>query len=136
MTMENWDFITLMEEKARRLVHKSKVWRPSPLASIERELALTLKQIDEERAFQKDLEHRLLDVECLIDTELMHMEARTPKYSDSRFPERERWNLQLRRIEEERRSLEAAHQARMRGLHWRLIDLVNKKSIVDIDDGD
>ncbi len=92
----------------------------------EDEIALTLYHIDRSRAREQDMKHELLQAECYIDTELMQMEQRTPRYSPYRFPEREKMQRRLARIAEERRRLTITEAERLDALHNRLLSLLSK----------
>lgn len=90
------------------------------------EIALTLHHIDRLRAREQDMMQSLLQAECYIDTELMQMEQRTPRYSPYRFPEREKMQRRLSRIAEERRRLTVTEAERLDALHNRLLSLLSK----------
>jgi hypothetical protein len=64
--------------------------------------------------------------ECNINTELMQMETRTPRYSTYKYPERERFLRSLQGIEAERRRTKAHTEERLRSLENRLLSLMNK----------
>ena len=72
----------------------------------------------------------LVRVECYVDTELMQMEQRTPRYSPYRYPEREKLQRRLHHVGGERRKLVVAHEERVQRLHDRLLDLLNKHAQV------
>ena len=95
-------------------------------SSIEREIALVLGHIDRADTLQEDLEHRLLQSECYIGTELLQMEARTPRYSPFRFPERDKLQRRLLNVEQERRRLIVQREKPLQELHDRLLSLLNK----------
>ena len=95
-------------------------------SSIEREIALVLGHIDRAGTLQEDLEHRLLQSECYIGSELLQMEVRTPRYSPTRFPEREKLQRRLLNIEQERRRLLVQRERPLQELHDRLLSLLNK----------
>lgn len=85
-----------------------------------------LDQIDGWRETREKLDHSLLRAECYTDTELMQMEARTPKYSPYRFPEREKLQRRLFEIEKERRRSDVTHRERLDELHHHLLELVGQ----------
>lgn len=66
----------------------------------------------------------LLQAECYLDTELMGMERRTPRYSPYRFPEREKLQRRLFDVEADRRRLDATVEEKLRELHDRLLRLL------------
>ena len=67
---------------------------------IQDDIALMLNQIDSLRTRGQDIVQSLLESECYIETELMQMDDRTPRYSPYRFPEREKLQRRLGRIAE------------------------------------
>ena len=73
----------------------------------------------------------LLDSECDIETELMQMEARTPRYSAYRFPEREKLQRRLGHIAVERRQFTMTLADKMDSFHDRLLSLLKKHKIFD-----
>ena len=93
---------------------------------IEDDLALTLNQIDELKERGKDTIQSLLESECYIETEIMQMEARTPRYSSYRFPERAKLQSRLGRIAEERRRFTLTHAEKLDSLHNQLLSLLKK----------
>lgn len=115
-------------EQARRIASTYRsADRNDPItSSIEREIALVLCHIDRAGTLQEDLEHRLLQSECYIGSELLQMEARTPRYSPERFPERDKLQRRLLNIEQERRRLIVQREKPLQELHDRLLSLLNK----------
>lgn len=103
-------------------------WNTSPSSVIDREIALTLDHMDRMKDLEERQKKNLLDVECAIDTELMSMEARTPRYSDKRFPEWERFQRQLHQIESERRNMMAFHESQRQALEAKLLILMNRRA--------
>lgn len=93
---------------------------------IEDGIALTLHQIERLRSREQDIMQSLLQAECYVETELMQMEQRTPRYSPYRFPEREKLQRRLSHIAEERRRHVIAHAERLDAHHDRLLSLLNK----------
>lgn len=90
-------------------------------------MALVLDHLDHLRDVDGDLEYRLLQSECYIDTELMQMEARTPRYSPARFPEREKLQRRLMGVEQERRRFIQQKEESLQRLHDRLLSLLNRQ---------
>ena len=89
-------------------------------------MALVLHQIDMSRDRERDALDSLLEEECGIGTELLQMEARTPRYSPYRFPEREKLQKRLGQLSQERRRFTMAQAEKLDGLHTRLLSLVSK----------
>ena len=103
-----------------------KQWDTSASAITRREIALTLNQMDQaERLHEKQL-CRLLRIECYVDTELMQMKERMPRYSSYWYPEKEKLHKRLFEIDRERRSLQLKLEEKLRPLEDRLLGLVNR----------
>ena len=121
-------FSEKLEERYREIFktpNNDKSYFPqSPL--IEDDIALTLNQIDELKSRGKDTIQSLLESECYIGTELIQMEARTPRYSPYRFPERAKLQNRLARIAEERRRFKLTHAEKLDSLHNFLLSLLKK----------
>ena len=116
-----------LEEKARELATTLSAgrWDSSALSVIEREVVLTLEQIERLREVHVEQRKRLLRLECYADTELMQMEERTPRYSPYRFPEREKLQRRLISIEHDRMQLALRESVELRELRGRLLYLLN-----------
>ena len=93
---------------------------------VARELELVLWQLDEIRDAHARQLRSLLRVECYVDTELIQMEQRTPRYSPYRFPEREKLQRRLLAIESERRTLSVDRAIHLGRLHDRLLTALNR----------
>lgn len=117
-----------LEERASKVVAAplQPIGDISQSSFIEDNIALTLHQIDRLCARDKDIKQNLLQAECYIDTELMQMEERTPRYSPYRFPEREKMQRRLNRIAEERRQFVISNAEKLDAFHDRLLSLLNK----------
>ena len=122
-------FSATLEREARQIVDHQQAEdesEPSVTESIVREIALVLDQLDALRDVDENQRLSLLHVECYTNTELMQMEQRTPRYSPYRFPEREKFQRSLLRIEQDRRRLVDITAERERHLHDRLLSLVER----------
>ena len=75
---------------------------------------------------------RLLRVECYIDTELMQMEARKPRYAFYHFPEQDKLKQRLFNIEKERRNLSIRLEEKTQTLEEKLLSLINKHEQLDM----
>lgn len=121
-------FAEQLEERARDAlsvpVRQNGRWSPSSI--LEDEVALVLHQIDATRERERDTLDSLLEEECDIGSELLQMEARTPRYSPYRFPEREKLQRRLGRLSQERRQFTMAQAEKLDGLHERLLGLVGR----------
>jgi len=121
-------FTETLEKKARQLKTglKQDSWDLSLPSIIKREIALTVDQIDQTRKLRDDQLNSLQKSECDINTELIQMEDRTPRYSPYKYPEREKFLRSLQGIEAERRRTKAHTEERLRSLENRLLSLMNK----------
>lgn len=126
-------FTERLEDEARRLVlHHADERFPSSGESfflgLEREIALTLHHLDRAREFHELQRRALTQTECYVETELMQMESRTPRYAAYRFPEREKLQRRLAEIDSERRRGDGAREELLRRLHDRLLALMQRQS--------
>lgn len=127
-------FTKNLEEKANQLAaypHK-KQWDDGIPSILRREIALTVEQIQRLRERHDEQFHRLLRVECYVDTELMQMEQRQPRYAPYHFPEKEKLKQRLFDIEKERRNLSIRLEDKTQSLEERLLSLINKHQQLDI----
>lgn len=118
-----------LESWARRIVDRDRD-KPGAESDVERvltrELELVLSHIEQSRDVHARQLRSLVRVECYVDTELIHMEQRTPRYSPYRFPEREKLQRRLMAIEAERRKLAAEQVSEIGRLHDRLLTILNR----------
>ncbi len=118
-----------LEEEARNLVRtlNTRQYSSLPITSLlEQDIALTLEQIDRLRNLQQRQLTSLCRTECYVDTELMQMEERTPRYSPYRFPERDKLQKRLFAIEAERRKQAASYEDKIQCLQSKLLSLMQK----------
>lgn len=117
-----------MEEKANDIAAypKKLLWDNSIPGMIRREIALTVDQIKRLKEQHDKQFRRLLRIECHIDTELLQMEQRKPRYAPYHFPEKEKLKQRLFDIEKDRRNLSLKLEERTQGLEERLLSLINK----------
>ncbi len=126
-----------LEAQARTLTSRLSDAQESPvISSLRREIGLTLEHVENAKHLFSEQMRSLVRVECYVDTELMQMEQRSPRYSPDRFPEREKLQRRLHQVGGERRKLVTAHEERVQRLHDRLLDLVNKHAQVSPRDWD
>ncbi len=118
-----------LERRAREVVGSSTrlVGGFSPASFIEDEIALRLDQIDRTRRRWEQMGESLTQAECYIETELMQMEQRTPRYSPYRYPEREKLQRRLAHIGQERRRLTISFAEKLDELHDRLLSLLRQR---------
>ncbi len=135
--MQYNDFSSRLEGEARDLMlnMKTRQYSGSITTLLEQNIALTLEQIDRLRGLQKKQLTSLCRTECYVDTELMQMEERTPRYSPYRFPEREKLQRQLFAIEAERRKHSVFYEDRLQGLQKKLLELMQRHEQLDVRNG-
>ena len=85
-------FKKTLEEKANEIAaYPTRVqWENSIPGMIRREIALTVDQIRRLQERHDEQFRRLLRFECYVDTELLQMEARQPRYAPYHFPEKDK----------------------------------------------
>ena len=123
-----------LEGRADRLAGgpKKGEWDSSIPSMLRREIALTLDQIKRLRERHEEQFRRLLKIECYVDTELMQMNQRTPRYAPYHFPEKDKLRQHLFEIEKERRNLSLRLEEKTQSLEDRLLSLLNKHQQVDL----
>jgi hypothetical protein len=123
-----------LEDKADQLAAEANIRKPdtSIPGMLRREIALTVDQIKRLRERQDEQFHRLLRLECYVDTDLMQLQQRIPRYAPYHFPEKEKFKQRLFDIEKERRSLSLRVEEKTQGLEDRLLNLINKHEQLDI----
>lgn len=121
-------FIESLEDKANQIIKNSSNnnWDSSIPAILKRDIALTTDQIDRLRQLHKMQVDELNKTESQIETELVQMEDRTPKYSPLRFPEREKLQKEIISLKGERRRHNLAHQDKLQNLHRNLLTAISR----------
>lgn len=121
-------FNKTLEQKANDIAAypKKQLWDTSVPGMIRREIALTIDQIKRLKDRHEDQFHRLLKLECYVDTDLMQLQQRIPKYAPYHFPEKEKLKQRLFEIEKERRNLSLRLEEKTQGLEEKLLSLINK----------
>jgi len=127
-------FAKTLEEKAMQLADcpRKKQWDKSIPGMIRREIVLTIDQIKRLRERHDEQFRRLLRIECYVDTDLMQLEQRQPRYVPYHFPEKEKLKQRLFDIEKERRNLSLQLEEKTQGLEEKLLSLINKHEQLDI----
>lgn len=127
-------FRKTLEDKANKLASERGVvlWEQSITGILKREIALTADQLRRLREHQEEQFLGLLRLECYVDTDLMRLQQRIPKYMPYHFPEKEKFKQRLFEIEKERRNLSFRLQDKKHTLESRLLDLINKHEQLDI----
>lgn len=122
-------FTDTLEQRARDAISSHSSWEVEGFSAssiLKDELALTLYQLSGLRARGKKIEESLLHEESEINTELMQMEQRTPRYSPYRYPEREKLQRRRSRVLEQGRRFTVSHAEKEDALHDRLLSLLSK----------
>lgn len=116
------------EEKAKDIADspQKQLWENTIPAMIRREIALTVDQIKRLQEQHDEQFRRLLRIECYIDTDLMQLEQRQPRYIPYHFPEKEKLKQRLFDIEKDRRNLSLKLEEKMQGLEEKLLSLINR----------
>ena len=127
-------FSKTLEERARQLAEDSndRQWDTSIPAAIRRQIALTVEQGRRQKEIHERQLRRLLRIECYVDTDLMQLEQRIPRYIPCRFPEKEKFKKRLFEIEKERRNLTLRLEEKNQSLEDRLLNLLDKHEQLDI----
>lgn len=127
-------FAGTLRKKANQLADdlNHRQWDTSVPAITRREIALTLNQMDRAQELHEKQLRRLLRVECYVDTELMQMKERMPRYSPYWFPEKEKLHKRLIEIERERQNATLRLEERLRPLEDKLLGLVNRHEQLDV----
>ncbi len=127
-------FTDTLEQRARDAISSRSSWEVEGFSAssiLKDDMALTLHQLSGLRARGKKIEESLLQEESEINTELMQMEQRTPRYSPYRFPERDKLQRRRGRIKEQQRNLAITHGEKMDNLHGQLLALLNRRRAVN-----
>ena len=123
-----------LEDKANQLAEEgsSGHWDTSIPATIRREIALTVDQLNRQRELHDKQLRRLLRIECNVDTDLIQLQQRIPRYTPHHFPEEEKLKQRLFEVEKERRNLTLRLEDKHQSLQDRLLNLLNKHEQLDI----
>lgn len=134
MFLDMTKFAKSLEEKAEFLssVPKREQWDKSIPSIVRREIALTVDQIKRLKKCHEEQFLRLLRIECYVDTDLMQLEQRQPRYVPYHFPEKEKFKQRLFEIEKERRNLSLRLEEKTQGLEDKLLGLVNRFEMVSV----
>ena len=123
-----------VEDKANELAAERNipVWDSSIPSMLRREISLTADQIKRLRDRHDEQFHRLLCLETYVDTDLLQLEARQPRYMPYHFPEKEKLKQRLFDIEKDRRNLSLRLEEKTQGLEEKLLSLINRHEQLDI----
>ena len=97
-----------------------------PGATLEREVALTVGQLDRTRELHREMMGRLLQMEVYIDTELAMVEGSTIGYAASNPQKGHNLRDKLLQMEVERQRQTFAYEEKIQKLHERLMVQVNR----------
>ncbi len=127
-------FSKSLKEKAEQLssVPRQEQWDKSIPSILRREIALATDQIKRLKEKHEEQFLRLLRIECYVDTDLMQLEQRIPRYIPYHFPEKEKFKQRLFEIEKERRNLSLRLEEKTQGLEEKLLHLINKHEQLEI----
>jgi len=95
---------------------------------IESDIFLTLNQLDQVQEMHNELGRSLDTTESYLNTEIMQLEDRMPRYSPYKYPEKEKLQGKLLGLETERRRLAVEQQREEHRLQRQLLVLKNKQS--------
>ena len=123
-----------LEDKADELAAEADIRKTgtSIPGILRREIALTVDQMKRLRERHDEQFRRLLRLECYVDTDLMQLLQRVPRYTPYHFPEKEKFKQRLFDIEKERRNLSLRIEEKTQSLEDRLLNLINKHEQLDI----
>jgi len=127
-------FVKTLEEKAKQLAGdlRKNQWDKSIPSIIQREIVLTVEQVNRLKEQHDGQLLRLLRMECSVGTDLMQLEQRTPRYIPYHFPEKEKLKQRLFEIEKDRRKLKLRLEEKIQGFEDKLLTLINKHEQLDI----
>ncbi len=103
----------------------------TPISGLERQISLSLDELDHSLEVHRSISRDIVRSEAEIGTELMQMEARTPRYSPYRFPEREKFQRQLHNLGQEKRRLSMTWHQKLREHYDGLWSLWEKHAMLD-----
>ena len=103
-----------------------------PLSGLDREISFRLNELERTIDVHEDISRNITRSQAAVNTELMQMEERTPKYSPTRFPEREKFHRQLHGLEQERRRFSLTRHQQLQELYQRLWSLWEKHTLLNL----
>lgn len=103
----------------------------TPITGLERQISLSLDELEHSLEVHRNISLEIMRSEAALNTELIQMEERTPKYSPNRFPEREKFQRQLNNLGQEKRRLSMTKHQQLREIYERLWSLWEKHAILD-----
>ncbi|QNN23342.1 hypothetical protein HED60_14000 [Planctomycetales bacterium ZRK34] len=117
-----------LEQRAREIVKRraDSIWDGSPLSVVEREMAMTLSQMDHLRHVRWRMRRQMFQLELRIDTRLIQLTPRSQLQPDYHQERRAKLRDKLEKLDQERRKLDLEHEKQLRPLQDRLIILFNR----------
>ena len=103
----------------------------TPLSGLDREISFRLNELERTLDVHEWISRNITRSQAAVNTELMQMEDRTPKYSPTRFPEREKFHRQLHGLEQERRRFSLTRHQQLQELYLGLWSLWEKHRLLD-----
>ena len=123
-----------LEDKADQLAAEADIRKAgtSIPGILRREIALTVDQMKRLREHHDEQFQGLLRLECNVNTDLMQLLQRAPRYTPYHVPEKEKFKQRLCDIEKERRNLGLRNEGKKQSFENRLLNLINKHEQLDI----
>ena len=123
----------VLENRAKELTRlRRDTWDSSVPSVLEKEIALTLGHIEAVRNLHEARRRSLVRAECYVMTELLQIEKHKYSYTLFHFPEQQKLQTMLFKIEQDRQRAAAHEVERLQGLEDRLLNLVSKHIQVNI----
>jgi hypothetical protein len=118
-----------LEKRAKLIIQNQKPddWNLSVPSLLEKEIWLTLEQLEQSKQQTTSLLQELLEEEALIDTEIMRLQPRhTGAFTTMSAPPH--LMQRLNQITDERRNIQRANWDKANKLHSHLLELLQKHS--------
>jgi len=121
-------FKKTLEDKANELAAAipRNAWDVSIPATLRREIALTVEQVEQLRNQYDRQIRKLLRIECYVGTELLQLREGLPLYTNAHFPETVKLHQRLFEIEKQRRDLSLRLDEKNLDLESKLLTLINQ----------
>ena len=124
-------FEELLEEEASNVSSDSSTLDGRSITeALEQEIALTLEHLERLRSFHKTLEHKLLQLELSVDTDLLQLEPRPHDSVDRHRSERLSLKDRILRIELERQRLSKEQLEKEQAFQNHLFMLMKKLKLI------
>jgi hypothetical protein len=130
-----------LERRCRELVNAKRMgdWDSEPVAFVEREIAVTLEQLDNLRRRHEVQSHSMTERECEIDSRILNLYPRPLHYTGQIWTERitmiNKLVNTLVTLEGQQRRAAIEYDRRAEALHNRLLQLLNMRDQVHEPDG-